>query len=113
MSEKENSITKTYDLMKWTFHHTAKYPKTYRYGLGSRIEEYCLCLLELQIEAVYSRDKINNLRRANILLEKLRYLFRFSADMKVISIKSYEYGVRELDIIGKYIGAWINSIQKK
>ena len=112
MSEKENSITKTYDLMKWTFPHTAKYPKTYRYGLGSRIEEYLLELLELQIESIYSREKVSNLRRANIIIEKLRYLFRFSADMKTINIKSYEYAVKELDIVGRFIGAWIKSTEK-
>lgn len=38
MSEKEDALTKTYDLMIWLFPQIGKFPRDYRFVLGDRIE---------------------------------------------------------------------------
>ena len=85
MSEKENSLTKTYDLMLWLFPQIGKFPRDYRYILGSRIENGLLDVYESLIEAQYSKDKERLLHSANISLEKLRLFARLSMDLRIIN----------------------------
>jgi hypothetical protein len=66
MSEKEDALTKTYDLMLWLFPQVGKFPKQYRFILGDRIENLLLDVCGGLIEARYSRDKIVTLKAANI-----------------------------------------------
>lgn len=42
MNEKEDALTKTYDLMLWLFPQVGKFPKQYRFILGDRIENLLL-----------------------------------------------------------------------
>jgi hypothetical protein len=46
-----NSITKIYDLLKWTIPHLAKFPRDQRFLLGDRIEVHLLDILELLLSA--------------------------------------------------------------
>ena len=52
------------------------------------------------------------LRRANIQLEKLRYLIRLSHDFSLFSTKQYEYISGEINEVGKRIGGWIKQHEK-
>jgi hypothetical protein len=47
-------ITKTYDLILWSCHHTAKFPRSHRFALGERIERNLHDLLESLIKARYT-----------------------------------------------------------
>ena len=53
-----DSITLTYDLLKWTIPTLKKFPRDQRFLLGDRIENYTLDILELLICANYSKDKL-------------------------------------------------------
>ena len=58
MAEKELLvISKTYDLVKWSCAHTSRFPRSHRFVLGERIERGMYELLEVLIEAQYSRDR--------------------------------------------------------
>ena len=49
-------ITKTYDLILWSCHHTSKFPRNHRFVLGERIERNLYDLLETLLRAKYTRQ---------------------------------------------------------
>jgi hypothetical protein len=56
-------ITKTYDLILWSCHHTSCFPRSHRFVLGERIERNLYDLLETLIQAKYTRDRDELLAR--------------------------------------------------
>jgi len=57
------------------------FPKSQKFVLGDRIQNLAQDILELLIEANYSRDRRGHLARANLSLEKLRYFIRLAVEM--------------------------------
>jgi hypothetical protein len=41
-------ITKTYDLILWSVHHTSRFPRNHRFVLGERMERRLYELLEVE-----------------------------------------------------------------
>lgn len=81
MSDAPNVIAKTYDLIKWLMPAITKFPKDKRYTLGQRIENKLLDILDILLEANYSKEKLELLKKANLRLEQFRYLIRLSSDL--------------------------------
>ena len=100
-------ITATHDFIKWAISHIAKFPRNQRYTLGERVENKLFSLLELLIDAQYSKDKANVLKRANLEIEQLRHLFRLCHDLRLINIKTYELSSKYLMDVGAQVGGWI------
>ena len=88
------------------------FPRGKKFTLGDRIVNQILDILESLIEAAYSREKVNILKRTNIRIEKLRYLIRLCVDNKVIAMNSYEYISNEIDHLGKQVGGWIKNVKE-
>lgn len=109
-TEKDSSvmqvIPKTVDFILWLIQKIDKFPRKQKFVLGDRIEILFLDILDLLIEANYSRDKIELLNRANLKLEKGRYLIRIAKDLLFLDIKAYEFSSRSVNEIGKMIGGW-------
>src|SRR5438067_179623 len=97
-------ITKTYDLILWSCHHTSKFPRNHRFVLGERIERNLYELLETLIQAKYTRQRQGLLERANLLLEILRFQMRLSKDLQCLKTTSYGFAAKALDEIGKGLG---------
>jgi hypothetical protein len=96
-----------YDLFVWYANKLGSYPKKFKYNVGERIINCFLDILESIIEAQYtSKKKSHFLRKANLSLEKLRFLVRLSKDVQCISLKDYEYAIRQINDIGKMVGGW-------
>lgn len=77
-------ITKTYDLILWSCHHTSKFPRNHRFVLGERIERNLYEWLETLIQARYTRDRQPLLVRANLILELLRFQVRMAKDLQCL-----------------------------
>jgi hypothetical protein len=107
MPQEVDAITKLYDYLLWMIPKLEKFPRGQKFILADRIENLALDILDLLIEAAYSRKKDDLLRRANLQLEKLRYLVRLAKDLKAINLKSYEHSARLIDGIGTSIGGWL------
>ena len=103
------AVPKLYDVITWLIGRVEKFPRSQKFTLGDRIVNLALDILELLIEATYTRDRLPLLRRANIQLEKLRYLIRLSHDFKLLSTKQYRHISGEINEVGKRIGGWIKS----
>ena len=108
MDKKEIAVLPlVYDLILWYAPKISQYPKKYKYTLGERITSCLLDILESIIEAKYSSKKKGHfLRRANLDLEKLRFLLRLSKDLQCLNIKSFEFAAKKIDEIGKMVGGW-------
>ncbi len=100
-------ITKTYDIIIWALPQLIKFPRSFRFTLGEKIEYLFYNILEHLIDAQYSKEKIPILLKVNLQLEKLRYYIRICKDMRFISINQYEYLSREINEVGKLVGGWI------
>lgn len=100
-------ITLAYDFLKWAIPHIVKFPRNQRYTLGDRLEKKLLGLLELLIEAQYSKEKTIILKKANLEIEQLRYLFRLSNDLRLMNLKTYELSANYLMEIGAQVGGWL------
>ncbi len=108
MAEPELSvIRKTYDLVKWSCEHTARFPRSHRFVLGERIERRLYDLLETLIRAKYTRDRTELLRQANLELELLRFQIRLAKDLQCLRANSYEFASKALLEIGREVGGWL------
>ena len=100
------AVAKTYDLVLWLLPHVAKFSRAHRFTVGERVEATALEILELLVEASYTRQKQELLRTANRRMERLRYLVRLAKDLKLLSLKQYEFAARAMEKIGAQIGGW-------
>ena len=100
-------ITKTYDFILWSCHHTGKFPRNHRFVLGERIERNLYDLLEILIRAKYRRERHDLLEQANLLLEVLRFQMRLAKDLQCLKVDSYAFAAKAIDEIGKLVGGWL------
>jgi len=105
------AVQSCHELLLWLIPQLDKFPRVRRFTLGERIESGLLEVLELLVEAAYSRNKDTSLRRANLKLEVVRHLWRLAHELKVTATRQYEHGARLLDDLGRQIGGWLRSQQ--
>ena len=84
-------ITKTYDLILWSCNHTSRFPRQHRFVLGERLERSLYDLLELLIQAKYSRDRKSLLDNANLKLEVLRFQIRLAKDLQCLDSSTHGF----------------------
>lgn len=99
-------FTSWYDTAKWVLNRTEKFPKKVRFTFSSRIDDLALDILVGVVEARYSGDKLDILKRVNLDLEKLRVLLRMCHDLGYLDHKGYEHAARRVDEAGKMAGGW-------
>jgi hypothetical protein len=102
-------ITKAYDLILWSCHHTSRFPRNHRFVLGERIERNLYDLLETLLRAKYTRNRQELLVQANLLLEILRFQMRLAKDLQCIKVTSYAFAAKNVDEIGRLVGGWLKS----
>jgi hypothetical protein len=111
MPKEVDAITKLYDFILWIVPKIEKFPRKQKFLISDRIETLMLEILDLLIEAAYSKSKNVALRSANLRLEKLRYLVRLAKDLRLINLKSYEYSAGAINAVGISIGGWLRYAQ--
>lgn len=116
MSERDSSrstgpaLEKWYQFLLWLVPTVEKFPKAQKFILGDRIQSGALDVLERLIEATYSRQAGPLLGAANLGLEKLRFLFRLAADLKLLDLRRYEFAARAIDEAGRLVGGWLKTM---
>ena len=98
-----------YQFLLWLLPAIEKFPRSHKFTLGDRIESAALDVLEALIDATYTRDRADALRRGNLGIEKLRFLIRLAADLRLLDRRRYEYAARALDETGRLIGGWMKA----
>jgi hypothetical protein len=66
-------------------------------------------LLELLLQAKYSRRPSGLLQDANLKLEILRFQMRMAKDLQCLRTNSYAFASKGIDEIGRLIGGWLRS----
>jgi hypothetical protein len=79
------AVQSAHELLAWLVPQLDTFPRNRRFTLGERIETAVLEVLELLVEAAYSRDKDAPLKRANLRLETARHLWRLGHELKLVS----------------------------
>jgi len=100
---------KTYELILWLYPTVNKFPKSQRFVLGQRIENTILQILEGIIQANQERDKTLFLKQISVELDKLRILIRLGKDLRLLSIRQYQFAANNNNEIGKMLGGWMKS----
>ncbi len=95
--------------LQWLVPTLERFPRSQRFALGDRVQALAQELLELLIEANYTRERRPHLRRANLVLEKLRYFVRLCVELHYLDRKRYEFAARSMDSIGRQIGGWLKA----
>lgn len=50
----------------WVSERIEKFPRSHKFSIGDRIQSGCLDLMELVVEATYTKDRAHLLRRAQL-----------------------------------------------
>ncbi len=105
------AVQACHDLLVWLIPQLDKFPRVRRFTLGERMETILLEVLELLVEAAFSRDadKRVALKRANLRLEVTRHLWRLAHEMQVISTRRYEHGAKLMNELGQQVGGWLRA----
>ena len=113
MPEELQAIQRTYDLIVWTLGHIESFSKTYRIPLGDRMQATMYDVLDLLIEAKYTRgeEKLALLNRVNILLERLRFQGRIACDKQCLSQQQHGHFAKLVNDAGVKVGGWIKSLR--
>ncbi|MBF0106324.1 MAG: diversity-generating retroelement protein Avd [Deltaproteobacteria bacterium] len=102
-----------YRLMLYLIPQTSKFPKNQRYLLGERIEQEGLDVLLALVVAQYQRDKQADLVRANLGLQKMRFLIRLCRDLDLLSNHKYEFVTKQIHEVGIQVGGWAKSTKSR
>ena len=100
------ALASHYRFILWLVPAVNHFPRTHKFLLGDRIQGLAMDVLEALIEATYTRRRDASLVRANLGVEKLRFLFRLANDLRCLDSRRYEHAARCLDETGRRIGAW-------
>ena len=100
------AIEAHYQFLLWLGPALENFPKNQKFTLGDRIQNQALDVLDALIEATYTRERTQHLRRANLGIEKLRFLFRLAVELHYLDRRRYQHAARTLDEIGRLIGGW-------
>ena len=107
------AVQACHEFLLWLLPQLDKFPRVRRFTLGERLEEGLLLVLELLVEAAYTRSKEQPLQRANLRLEVIRHLWRVAHELKIISTRRYEHGAGLVDDLGRQIGGWLRSVHQR
>lgn len=91
------------------FNATTLFPRNVRSSLCTKIENYTLEVQDLLIDAFYSKTKREYLIYVNNRLEKIRFLIRFSFELRFINEAKYLTLVKKVNKTGAMVGGWIKS----
>ncbi len=94
----------------WLVPVLEQFPRSQRFLLGDRLQTHALDVVDVLVEAQYRKQPRAELLRANVLLEKQRLLWRVAYNLRHADPKRYEHAARELDEIGRRIGAWLKKL---
>ena len=109
LSSVPQAVQSCHELLLWLIPQLDKSPRVRRFTLGERLESRMLEVLQLLVEAAYTRNKDAPLQRANLQLEVVRHLWRLAHELKVMATRQYEHGARLIDDLGRQIGGWLRS----
>ncbi|WP_457743948.1 diversity-generating retroelement protein Avd [Sulfurimonas sp.] len=102
-------VVKSYNLTLWYIKKLSTLPKNHRFSLGQSIQEELISLLLCLTEAIYTKEKREILKKANLHIEKLRLLTKLLKDLEILSEKNRRFIGESLAEIGSMVGGWLKN----
>lgn len=102
-------LVKWHDLTGWVLDRVEAFPKNQRFIFGQRLANHMVDVMELLVEASYTRDKTGLLNAANRKMEVLRWLLRMSYERKLLTQRQYLHACGLLVECGRMCGSWLRS----
>lgn len=109
-SDPPKAVQDCHNLLIWLIPLLDNFPRNRRFTLGERLETGLIEILELLVEAAYTKAKQDVLRRANLRLAVVRHLWRMAHELKTIPGKRYAHGAELMEDLGKQIGGWLKRV---
>ena len=109
MSQETPLFSKAFDLLAYLLSAVEKFPRSYRLGLGRRIQEIGLGFVDLLLAARKCRavKRPALLRDADVELDKLRFTVRLCQELGLLTPRQYQYAAGLLAETGKMLGSWV------
>lgn len=101
-----------YNINLYFFKLSRGFPKDYKYCLAQEIKALLTELLDCIIIANNQSEKTDTLKKAILIIERIKIKERLLHDLKVMNMKSYEYFSRELIEISKQLEKWLGWSEK-
>jgi hypothetical protein len=89
-------VEAAYRFILWLVPTVEKFPRSQKFLLGDRLQATALDVLEHLVEATYTRRRAELLQRANLGVEKLRFLFRLALDLGHLDLRRHARASRRL-----------------
>lgn len=102
---------KLYDFWLYAYPHLNNYPKYEKFSLRARTEDCLIAIMDSVERANKSYTKKSHAYEADILLSRLRRLFRLAKDLHFFNLHRYCVISEKLTEIGNILGGWIKWIQ--
>ena len=96
----------------WLLPHTGRWPKSSRFTFGQRVQNHALDVVELLVVARFQpKRRRRSLERANLLLERMRHLFRLARGAQIMGPRGFESAMIGLEETGRMLGGWRKSLE--
>lgn len=102
-------LVKWYDLTGWVLDRVESFPKNQRFIFGQRLANHMVDVMEVLVEASYTRDKTGLLNTANRQMEVLRWLLRLCHARQLLTQRQYLHSSGLLVECGRMCGGWLRS----
>jgi len=91
------------------------FPKTERFGIGQKIEQAFLDVLEFSFTSAYlaPEQKIVSLGKTISRLDVLKFFMQLAWESKLIPNEKYLELSQRLEEIGRMLGGWRKGLQNK
>ncbi len=99
-------LVKWFRVVVWVLDRVDHFPKNQRFVFGQRLADRAISVLELLVEASWSREKPRLLAAANRDIEVLRWLVRLAHERKLLTGKQYQSAAFGLEECGRMVGGW-------
>ena len=108
-------ITKEKEVYQYWLVLHRDFPKTERYGIGRRIDNLFLEVLELSFTAAYlpPEHKIVLLGKAISRLDVLKFFLQLAWENKLVPAEKYINLSERLEEIGRMLGGWKKGLLNK
>jgi len=103
------AVQAAHELLLWLVPQIDKFPRVRRFTLGERLESVLLQVLELSVQAAFTRSKREALQQANLKLETAKHLWRLAHELRAAPVRQYEHGARLMEELGRQLGGWLRS----
>ncbi len=98
----------------WLLQHTARWPRSARFTLCQRVQNHALDVTEMLVVARYEpRERAKLLPRVNLLLERMRFLFRLAVASRVMPGRGFETAMRRVDEAGRMLHGWRETLRNR